>query len=521
MKKATPRKTDKQIALWPQSQIPLKKTSLARPRTKPRAGYPMVTAKRVSRDAEWVGPNLNNFSLIPANFNFAYYDICDAVSVVDPYCRRFVHTTVSLGNPGHKLLIQAATEARAREAITACNELASRCFPYAGGAEGIINSSLEQLARAGATCGEWVPRTSFERIERYFPAPIRSLRWQYADDQGTLRLVQLQPTSASPVPLQAIQTVYHALMLRDSNPYPIPPLLSALESCQMQRDIIKQIRTWVAKASSMGILLASVKAPPRVPGEDQQAYDNKSQIYLDAIADSVAHNLADGLAIGFDNIDFQFQNLSAGAEGAKETLQVALQSLFSALQRDPIWFGWNFGLSEAALRVIFQELLQGLKIYQQGAIRVLEHGYRLNLALLGMGDVAVRVRMLDNMTVDLFKEAEATQMKAQAIATQLEAQIIDIPEARKLLGHEDINIESGAYVAAFNRGADDYSLVPFETSKWQGADLALSPGGVHGSDQETDNSEQPDGGQREGVHLRSLPGGVGASRAAGSDDTRD
>jgi len=406
----------------------------------------------------------SGLSVIPANFPFSLYDVCDSVAIFDPYVKKFIHTTVALGNPGHKLLIRAASESRAREAVSVCNELAGRCFPYAGGADGVVNSSLEQLARTGACCVEWVPDKAFSRIERAFVVPIKTLRWRYVDEQGTLQLMQersgvLNPTDKGMwVPLQPVQTVYHGLMLRDSNPYAIPPILSALESCKMHRDIMRQIRTWVEKASSLGILLASVKAPPREGGESQEQYDAKAQKFLQDIAATLRENLVEGLGVGYDNIGFTFHNLQSGAQGAKEILQVALQGMFAALQRDPIWFGWNFGATETFARVIFQELLQGLKLYQQGPIKVLEHGFRLNLALNGMGDIGLSVRMRDDIMVDLFKEAEAQMMKSQAIAAQLEGGIIDKPEARKLLGYEDLDIESGAYVAALNKETNQYAL---------------------------------------------------------------
>ena len=91
--------------------------------------------------------------------------------------------------------------------------------------------------------------------------------------------------------------------------------------------------------------------------------------------------------------------------------------------------------------MVYEEMYKSLKLYQIGCKRALEHGHRLNLALAGFGDVDLSIQFHDDHTKDAFKESEAKMMMSQAVISQVEAGIITISEARKLLGCEDKNLE--------------------------------------------------------------------------------
>jgi hypothetical protein len=260
------------------------------------------------------------------------------------------------------------------------------------------------------------------------------------------------------VRLNPVQTAYHAVFQRDGNPYPIPPAISALESAAQHRRILQSIRQWLEKLSSLGVLLARVQSPPREPSETQKEYDDKARGYLESIASSITDNFTTGMGISYDNIEFQFQNTNAGAQGAQDILQIVLQGLFASLQRDPIFFGWNFNSTETFASVVYEEMQQGIDMFRLGVKRALEHGHRLNLALNGFGDTAISVRFNDHGSLDAFRDAQAEQMRAQAIVTQSDAGIITPEEARKLLGHDDMGTKSDAFVASFSKSNKKYEL---------------------------------------------------------------
>lgn len=436
---------------------------------KTKRNYPKVVP-RISRDEDFVSYNyIKEHFTIPATFPFEFYDLIDNAAILDPYIAKYVHTTVALSNVTHKLYIKTNTERKANKAIAIANQFAARCFPYGGGMDGIVSAMLSQLARTGALCVEWAPDKARTRIERGFMVPVKSLRFRYANANGDIELTQQRQEKL--IQLNPLQVSYHGLIFRDTNPYPLPPILPALEACATHRDIMAQIKVWMQKVSSLGVMLAEVEPPPREPGETQTAYDSKAGRYLQDIADTITNNLSNGLGIGYNNIKFQFQNTQSGAQGAKDILQLVLQGMFSALQRDPIFFGWTFNSSDALASVVYEEMFKSLKIFQIGVKRAIEHGHRLNLALAGMGDIDLSVQFRDDHGSDVFKESEAKMMLSQAVISQVEAGLISKEEARRLLGYEDKNLEAGAYVAAFNRDSNVYSLVPYVRDQWTGADL--------------------------------------------------
>lgn len=431
--------------------------------------YPSVVP-RISRDENFYSIKyLKEQFSIPATFPFEFYDMIDTAAIIDPYIAKYVHTTVSLSNVTHKLYIKTDSERRANKAIAIANQFAARCFPHGGGMDGIVSAMLSQLARTGALCVEWAPDRAKTRIDRGFLVPVKSLRFRYSDTQGNIELTQLR--DGHMIPLNPLQVSYHGLIFRDTNPYPLPPILPALEACATHRDIMSQIKVWMQKVSGLGVMLAEVEPPPREPGETQTAYDTKAGRYLQQIADTVTANLNNGLGIGYSNIKFSFQSTQSGAQGARDILQLVLQGMFSALQRDPIFFGWQFQSSDSFAAVVYEEMYKSLKLYQMGVKRAIEHGHRLNLALAGMADIDLSVQFRDEHTSDVFKESEARMMLSQAIIAQLEAGLITPEEARRMLGYEDKNLETGAYVAAFNRASNAYSLLPYEQKKWSGEEI--------------------------------------------------
>lgn len=422
-------------------------------------GYPRVTS-RISRDKDFVPFGNNTMSellQVPPTFSLEFFKVLDNLFLIDPYFAKFHQTTIALGNTGHKLAIDAPTEAKANQAIELANDLAARCYPLGGGMDGLVNGLFSQIARAGGLCVEWVPDQKLTLVDKAYLVPIATIRFRYLPDLS-YQLCQEQPGEAKWVALNTVQTSYHAVYARDGNPYPIPPALSAIESAANHRKINASIKQWMDKLSALGVLLAEVEPPPRLPGETQEAYDAKARTFLDQIATSISDNFESGLGVGYNNIKFQFQNTQAGAQGAKDVLQIVLQGLFAGLQRDPIFFGWNFNSTETFASVVYQEMMRSIQGYQLGVKRALEHGHRLNLALQGLGDVGVSIYFDTGYSLDSFRDAQAEAMEAQSIISQVGAGIITVDEAREILGHEEKKATSGAFVASYSQVSNQYNL---------------------------------------------------------------
>lgn len=435
----------------------------------PSQKYPTVVP-RVTQDDGYnpyldVKKVMGNLGLVAPKIPYQIYDIIDYLTLTDPYVSKYHNSTVTLANSGHNLIINAPSVQRAEEAISVSNEMALNCFPLAGDVGGLISGCLSQFARTGATCVEWTPDPSLSAITRAFLVPIKSLRFTYDPDGGGYLLCQQQigihTEHIGIVQLNTNQTLYYNAIVRDGNPYPIPPLIAAIEPSQNHKKIINKISLWMDKLSALGVMLAKVEPPPRLPGETQEKYDTKSQVFLDKIAKSVSENMSNGLGVAYSNVEFTFQNTQAGAAGAHDLLQMVLLGLFASMGRDPIMFGWNLGTSDTFIKVVYEELMKTLSFYQAGVKKVVEMGHRLNLALHGMGDCNVAVTFNAPRSLDQFRDSEAEYMDSKKYLEQMtsEPPAISLDEARSKLGYDQVVSKDNSFTASFSEADNKYHLL--------------------------------------------------------------
>jgi len=412
----------------------------------------------------------SSLSGLAAKFPFQFYDVMDWMFMKEPYLGRLLHQVQALGNTGHKLEIAASNEAQAQGALTATNDLAARCYPFGGGADGLVNGMLSQIVRSGATCCEWPATADLARVERAYLIPIKTCRFRRRPD---LALEVCQVQLGRLVPLNPVQTTFTAPTMWDDNPNPIPPAITAMKALAKLAKFDESIDGWLNKLSGLGLLMAYLQQPQQdfARNESDADYDARTGKYLDDFVQGAKTNLKGGLAAAFDNVKFEHHNTSQGAAGAKDILQMVLQALFAGLGVDPVFMGWNFNSTETFAKVVFEEMLGKIYTYQLAAKRSMEHGYRLNLALSGLADVGISLRFNPNRSLDAFLGAESWQMEAQAAATLLQADLADRDELRRKLGFDNAPAQSGDFVASFNRVENCYRMLPFKPAAWPGNGL--------------------------------------------------
>jgi hypothetical protein len=395
-----------------------------------------------------------------AKYPFEWLPLIDTLYKFEPNCRKHMLSTIALGNPGHNLEIDTPNESRAREALILCNDLAARCFPRSSGADGLINGMLSQSARSGGMCCEWAPDAKITRVERAYLPPVRTIRFRRKAD-GSVELGQLQNSLF--VALNPLQTSFHAVYFEDENPYPIPPVLAALQRLGNHKKVMEHIEAWFNKLSAMGFLSLVAERPENM-GQPEDEYKAKCAEQLTAMSEVVKENLSSGIILSYDDMTATFNNTNAGAGGAKQIAQLIDEDMFAGLGRDPVMFGRSFSRSETWSKVAYEELTVEIKNIQQGVKRSLEHGHRLNLDLQGFGDCGVKVSFKPMRSLDGFRDAEAEKMLSDKIFAAWDRQLIDDEKARRLLGYEDTSANAGKFIASFNDGS--YKLKEFERTTY-------------------------------------------------------
>lgn len=437
----------------------LSKVWNAAPKKKPT---PNMVA-RISADdtdtwTETFASYASGMSWLAAKYPFEWLPLIDTLYKFEPNCRKHMLSTIALGNPGHNLEIETDNESRAKEALSLCNDLAARCFPRSSGADGLINGMLSQSARSGGMCCEWAPDKKITRVERAYLPPVRTIRFRRKAD-GTLEMGQLQNSIF--VPLSPLQVSFHAVYFEDESPYPIPPVLAALQRLGNHKKVMEHIETWFNKLSAMGFLSLVAERPENM-GETEEVYRAKCASQLTELSEVVKANLSSGIVLSYDDMTATFNNTNAGAGGAKQIAQLIDEDMFAGLGRDPVMFGRSFSRSETWSKVAYEELTVEIKNIQQGVKRSLEHGHRLNLDLQGYGDCGVKVSFNPMRSLDGFRDAEAEKMLSDKIFAAWDRMLIDDEKARRLLGYEDSTANAGKFVASFNDGA--YRLKKFKPS---------------------------------------------------------
>lgn len=418
---------------------------------------------------------------VSALFPFAVYEVMDHLFKTEPYLAKFKRDTLSLGNSGHEIEIDAPTEQRAQAVLQVVNDFAARCSRN-GGADGLFNGKFSQLCRTGGLCVEYPPYSDRSGIMRAYLIPLRTCRWRRAPG-GELELGQLQ--GGVFVPLNPVQTAYLAAETFDENPYPIPPALAALTAVATNQKFEEGLRAWTKKVGAFGLLQATAERPEPLDGEADDQYWQRTKGLLKDFTQSIASNMTEGVAAAWDNVNFKFTNTNAAAAGAKDMAQMILQGLFAGLLRDPVFFGHNWGTTETFATVVYRIMAAQIRNFQLCVKRAYEHGLRLELALNGMGDVGVSVQFDLSDTLDEFMASEAAMMERSQFVNEYAAQICTWEEVREKLGYDDPKAKSGAFVASFEKNGSLYVLRP-PKKQWTGiahvgAGLAPPKGAASGA----------------------------------------
>ena len=233
-----------------------------------------VTMDDTYTSQDWVKGFYTELNWLSAKYPYEWLILIDQMYRFDTTCKKHLQTTISLGNPGHTVEIDTNDAGLAKEAIHLCNDLAARCFPFAGGIDGLVNGLLSQAARSGGMCAEWVPTSDFRQIDRAYLIPVRTLRFRRKPDY-TLEMGQLQWGYF--VPINLIQVPFSAIWIEDGNPYPIPPSLAALQRLGGHKKIIgkglgspgktpvlkSKVQSWLIQKNE---ILAFVQAKPTQGG---------------------------------------------------------------------------------------------------------------------------------------------------------------------------------------------------------------------------------------------------------------
>lgn len=292
------------------------------------------------------------------------------------------------------------------------NEQWSKWYP--GGATALVGDLTVQLAIFGALSAEAVPNKFLDGFTKIVTVDVPDIRFKYDKAKDLHEPYQkvdgvLPALTEGMVKLNTLTYRYQALTRFSSSPYGIPPLLSALESMAIDKDMMNNFKTIIKKLGFLGFLNVLVAQPSQTEGEDDTSYSQRLNTYLKDTAAQVDKSLANGYVVGFkDSHEFEMQSSSADADGSQKIFEMNETRKMAGLKQDPMMLGRNQSTTEALAKVIITKLANQVGGYQAPIEEVLGYFIQLYASLRGYKvEGQVKVELDKSLLSDKLKDAQA------------------------------------------------------------------------------------------------------------------
>ena len=430
------------IARYPRTSPKDEELSYEDPRDVPIAALP---PGRVSVDESYSFGKLlrdlaGEMACVSPDFPIQFLEVMRNLAMVNPDVAQAKENLVQLGNTGHTVLVEGMNAGAEAALLDAVMNFQARAFHRFGGVDGFINSCIGQIAVGGAISVEWVVAEDFSGIDRVVSVPIHEIRFSYDREKQAylpFQKVESEDFQRQRVYLNPYTYQYCPLQTLDNSPYAIPPILSAMESIMIQRDMVKNIRFMVRKMGLLGFVSVLVKQPQKQNAESETAYLNRCLTTLEAHAERMRHNYRDGLAFGFQDTFTINHNQIPNPGGAKELFELNEQMLFSGLKADPALHGRTYSTTETYAGVVYEKMLSMITNYQRVVRQVLEYGYKLHFILSGLRYSSVTVEFNPSKSLSSERDENTYQVKLANLTTLFEQGIIDQDQFAQEAGYEN------------------------------------------------------------------------------------
>ncbi|MEO6392523.1 MAG: hypothetical protein ABIP75_11770 [Pyrinomonadaceae bacterium] len=362
----------------------------------------------------------------------------------NPDFSQYVANIVNLGNPGHQLMIDAATGARAEAALKRLNAAAARIYQNAAGVDGLINAYLAQVAWSGALSSEDVVDLAARRVEQVVIVPVEQIRFRYLEGEyrpfqqpGSLIEVTRQAAGTGLVELNPDTYHYYALQTIENSPYAKPPATAAMGILTgPQTDVVDNIKFIAKKLGILGMVSVSVTPPPRKDKEADNDYQARAKQYLASIRTVLDQNFNKGLLVTYRDQKVEHANVASDASGAYDIFRIIEEQAMSGLAMPPAFFGRTDSTTETYAEVVYHLLLAQIGNIQRLAKRRQEATYRLDLRLGGIDVAGLSVQFNRAEARNPFNQAQADQVRVQTAIEKVRAGFISADQAAQELGYD-------------------------------------------------------------------------------------
>lgn len=341
-----------------------------------------------------------------------------------------VWTWKRLCQTGFDVEIESASSdvaaARAKRLIAA---LDARMNSGDRGVEGLLDIFYTSLFTYGAAALEMVLTRNREQIWDVVPVDVWTIRFRR--EGGALQAYQMQDGVAVPLPMDRF--IYVGLDRDGTNPYGRSMLRALPFVVKIQQRLLEDMAKATHNAG-WSKLHVQYTGEERQRGESVEAYRERMSAGLRSLSEGLGGLQTDQNLVTFDNVNVSLLRGDQQARGFYENHKAVEEQVITGMHLMPILLGRNYGTTETYGTAQFEIISRQVNAVNRSVQKILERLYNFELALM-WGQASAKVKMRENRTVDVLREAQARQVEIENALRLREAGVIDGEElARRLRG---------------------------------------------------------------------------------------
>lgn len=379
------------------------------------------------------------FATISPDYPIEFVKLIKLLAMYNADLSYAVNNIVQLGNTEYVIYFDDDTPEALQKEMS--NFLTTRNKEiYRGGLYSFINDSLALAAITGAGSVEYVMNESLDDVMRIVMVDAETIKFVYDTPAADYKPYQMpvNMVGGQLIELNEVTYKYYALQRFGEKPYAIPPFLSAMESIEIERHMVQNMRNIVQRVGAFGFLSVLVTPPARLANEKDPEFLARNKNYLSQVYKETENGFNKGVVIGYkDTHDFKIQGSSNNVEGARELFNLISEMKMAGLKQDPLMLGRNFNVAETMARVILAKLSTMIVNYQKLVANMLEDLFMLRLRAQGYTVNEVTVEFKPPMISDRSKDAEAYGKEIDNAIKLRNENIIDQQDVAQAVGYDE------------------------------------------------------------------------------------
>ena len=326
---------------------------------------------------------------------------------------------------------------KAQEIIKA---FSGRCFPLAGGIDGLQLALIVMFAKMGAVSTEAEIYPDRKGIKQLWPVPVPQIRFKFEDGEYNAYQKLSSGVTGELIPLNPITYQFLcAEFWKDGEPYAKPPMTAAIDGILRGDNLLTNIDYIIAKLGLLGIRDISFTAAPPDAGdiEGSPSHYAKNEKRLTAILASEKEHERDGVRVHTDDIIYGLTQAIADTRGLDGVYKLNEEQISAGTGIAEALYGRSRQTTEAFATVMFALASAIAETAQRLSATHIAYFINLELALNGLNE-RVKVTNKPIVSLDPKNDADAEYRRIEVIGLKEALGYIDHTQAGNEAGYEDV-----------------------------------------------------------------------------------